>query len=68
MSTFADKNIRIFRTRSKEQLARLKRKRSDGRLKSFCSATDNRAWRDKEDERKRHILELFKTYVSNIIA
>lgn len=62
MTTFAEKSIRVFTTQSDEDLSRLRRKRSSGRLKSFASNTDNRAWGCVEGDRRRHILELLKSY------
>lgn len=64
MSTYTDRKHRVFRTRSEEVLHRITRKRSDGRLKAFNSCTDNRAWCIDQNERRRHILELLKSYVS----
>lgn len=64
MSTFSDKNIRLFRTKSEEDASRLRRKRSYGRLKAFASSTDNRAWGCDGDDRRRHILEILRYYVS----
>lgn len=49
------------------QKSLLRRKRSNNKLKSYKSSEDSRLWSDNKDDQRRAILEVTKTYVSNLL-
>lgn len=61
MTTFSDAGIDLFEPY--QNIVPLKRKRSDGRLKSPLSATDLRSWANDEGQRRRHMLDVINTAV-----
>ncbi|XP_045470974.1 centrosomal protein of 290 kDa-like [Harmonia axyridis] len=58
MSSYVNKKTRVFTSPGS---TRVIQKRSESRLKSIRSATDNRAWTDCVEDRRQYILELIKT-------
>lgn len=57
MSSYVNKKIRVFKEAGDIEVIR---KRSDGRMKTYTSATDARAWCDSTEERRQHILDLVR--------
>ncbi|KAK9888849.1 hypothetical protein WA026_001071 [Henosepilachna vigintioctopunctata] len=58
MSSYVNKKSRVF---TQPGSVKVIQKRSESRLKSAKSATDNRAWTDCVEDRRQYILELIKT-------
>lgn len=56
--SYVGKKTRLFNTI--EEPPELPRKHSDGRLKSYNSATDTRAWSDISQEQRDYILDLVR--------
>lgn len=44
------------------------RKRSEGRMKTYPSATDARAWSDETEERRQHIIDLIKQDMAKVCS
>lgn len=57
MTSYINKKQRLFRAAGDNELLK---KRSDARMKTYDSCTDNRAWKIEDEERRQHILELVK--------
>lgn len=56
--SYVEKKTRLFNTI--DEPPEMPRKRSDGRLKTYHSATDARAWSDITEEQRVYILDLVK--------
>nr|XP_015836117.1 PREDICTED: uncharacterized protein LOC657573 isoform X2 [Tribolium castaneum] len=55
--SYVNKKIRVFKEAGDIEIHR---KRSDGRMKTYTSATDARAWCDSTEDRRQHILDLVR--------
>lgn len=58
MSSYVNKKSRVFKEAGDVQ--DVNRKRSEGRMKTYPSTTDARAWCIVNEDRRQHILELIK--------
>lgn len=59
--SYAYNKDRIFRAKpSGDEKAEVTRKRSEGRMKTYDSCTDNRAWSIDEEEKRKYLLDLVK--------
>lgn len=58
MSSYVNKKTRVFQDGG--DAPEVVRKRSEGRMKSYPSATDARAWCIINEDRRQHILELIR--------
>lgn len=61
MASYVNKKERAFRE-GHELLPR----RSEGRMKTYPSATDARAWCDVTEDRRQHIIELIRQDISKV--
>lgn len=60
MTTFISKKDRVFYDCCECGEPELIRKRSDGRMKTYESATDTRVWATKDEDRRNYIVDLVK--------
>lgn len=65
MASFVNKKSRAFRDAGDNQLIP---RRSEGRLKTYPSATDARAWCDETEERRQHIVDLIRGNVAKCVS
>lgn len=63
MASYVHKKQRAFRD---VNTAELLPRRSEGRMKTYPSATDARAWCDETEERRQHIIELIRKDISKV--
>lgn len=63
MASYVNKKQRAFNDANTPDLAP---RRSEGRMKTYPSATDARAWSDENEERRQHIVELIRKDISKV--
>lgn len=63
MATYVHKKQRAFRDANNVELLP---RRSEGRMKTYPSATDARAWCDETEERRQHIIELIRRDIKKV--
>lgn len=56
--SYVAKKTRVFK--GLDDPPEVLRKRSEGRMKTYPSATDTRAWAEESEDRRTHILDLIK--------
>lgn len=64
MASYVNKKDRAFRDANTLDL---NPRRSEGRLKTYPSATDARAWCDETEERRQYIIDLIKKDIAKVL-
>lgn len=64
MASYVHKKDRAFRDANTLDLVP---RRSEGRMKTYPSTTDARAWCDEIEERRQHIIDLIRKDISKVV-